>query len=343
MKVQQHNHVGFFTPVSFEVCKPRTNWGKAVAWSEWYLSLSNEKAVLMRPSTNRVAIQQVKEKYFVSKQALKVASWALGVFALIALVVKSIYRLSGKFEIYNAEESLSKGILVTPKLKADLSKVLPNVFEKQEDSEKLVWFGQKNTLVFGLKNHPNLVFKVLKENESLNRVTLSERYQNAIRVRQTIDIYNLDRIALPSAALIKVGDTQVLIEKSLDAPTSLEDQVEIFQSEVRKDPALLIQFVHLIALTGLNDTTPANNPALPSRPFQPSQIALFDTEMLDNPSEAFITDYKSEGEIKGILTYVPEEHFFPTVRLAQSLGIILDQQKVNNLWQSRFSSDQIAA
>jgi hypothetical protein len=380
MQVNSTNPIGFFRPISFDHFESQTTWGKLVACSEWYLSLSSEKAQLMRSGSHQLLVKPITDKNHRLQQVLKVASWALIIFAAIALIVKVTYRKNRAFHLYNAHKELVGDISISAQERLKLEKLLPSILNKKQIPE-IEWLSTRNTLVFSLKEQPELIFKIQQLGDNHHNVSAKQRFQNAVKVRETIDTYGLEQLLLPSTALITLAtplsiDSQndstldssmnpdqqrepihalptssssplvnasidLLVEKRFDIPNSSQDHLSPFYQHPSRNLPALIQLVHLMALTGLSDSSPENNPLVTSEnEADLPKIAILDTEVLDRPGEGLCTPYKINGRYhprNGLLSYIPMEQFDFIVHEAQRLGISLNSDVVEAIKKERIS------
>ncbi len=108
------NKISFFTPVSFEG-QDRTLAQKALTRVDGYLSLSNQKAVVVSKlqEGNRFAVEITKKESPLYLTALKVVSYLTLVLPLIALAIKTYLRSQYNF-VLEAKKAESPESLKTP-------------------------------------------------------------------------------------------------------------------------------------------------------------------------------------------------------------------------------------
>lgn len=219
--------------------------------------------------------------------------------------VKEIIVDARKTARANAIEKLAQGLNVTPAIQNSIESMMKQIVERtQKGHTEFSWIADPNkcnTLVFSIPALPNVVFKIGNPKWStaaaLNPASIggmdakniayankcsTQRFENIIEMRQTLDLLKTKYLILPQAQMFEVSYLNmkfvVVAEQRLKFNSNIDVQKRLYNNPKMLEPAKELGTV--TAMTGSDDLEFRNFPIEEEDPSYdgPPRICIIDCD-----------------------------------------------------------------
>ena len=255
-----------------------------------YFFLCGKKAYVIDKNEKTV---ESKANFSDLLNIVKVISYFTVIIPAIMLVAKAILRSQHQFKVINVKEELEQGINISNSTIQKIQKVIKHI-EKGKEDNSIEWLSNYNNYVFKLKDQPNLVFKLTKQN---SKEAAEKRFANMIKAKEVCLAYQLGLMVIPHAKKIEVGNSALIVEEALNFNPDASAQEENYQKYSKDLNETARQLAIFIAKTGFNDVTWRNIPLIEEEGRK--KVALIDIESMESAENGFIGDMnRSRGLIR---------------------------------------------
>ncbi len=282
--------VAFFTPVAYG--KPVTFEDSFLEIADNYFYYGGEKATVYKTHT-----KDGKEKVFLTnatttflEKFFKVIS--LPLFGIPLMLAKGLLRSRHDFKVVNIEQKLGKNLTLPEDLKTKLRSLTNKIFDQgypRNDDEELKWLGLGNTLIFQLKEYPELVFKTSRFN---CKYIAKLQLLNMIKAKKVSLINKLNLLVIPKAKLLTLNADErtftFLVEERPQFNSDASIQEELYHLHARELTSAVKQLALFIAKTGFNDAIFRNIPIIEDDLKKPKRIALIDLEHMSGAIDGMV-------------------------------------------------------
>lgn len=331
--------LNFFTPLSY---KSGASWLERV---DDYFALGTKKAIILEGRTKHgkeKAILTESKSSLVTKIA-KVLSYFTVVIPLFILAAKAILRSQHSFKLIDPKQKLEEGINISADTVGKIQALMPKILNGKQD-DQIQWLTTGHTLVFKLKEKPELVFKIAPPNHFHGDDKLptyledknpkaSTRFENMVKAKEICLTNQLGLLVIPHAKKLTINadgnDYAFIVEESLDfdrEESCQEEAYHQYSAELNETSRELAAFVAEGGfIIGAWRHIPLMKEAVDFR--GPRRVALIDLESLGSPSVGFLgeTSWLKNGR-RGLIASVSEAQIDIVIAEARKRGIITETE-----------------